>query len=795
LKIVRRELAASVANNGAEAMNAYWHLMWKEYRVVRLFWIAVVVLAVLLELLIVALSQNVPQANAAIWAMAFGAPVLFAFGCAGTSFAVEKEEGTIDFLRAAPVTGQQLIVSKLTIAALATVGMYMALWALGLFVLRDRVYDSASMLRIFAVAGITSLEAIAWGTLFSLIFARPLVAVLLAFAAASTVVHLIVFSSMPSREAFQLGPYLNVTPARLSVAFAVLAVDVVLGLRWLHGNLAHKKFSTPATDVSTATAEDSAAIAQRMLGRRSRWAMFGRLLWQHARQSAWLMGASLIFGLPVAMAIISVFNAFVAPSLQIGGEPLVICVGIWMALAGAMVFLPDQTRRQYRFFIEHCVPPRLVWLTRLLCWSSVVAVAIAIGLLQSSRLTRPESLPTSFVQLALFFGIPFAVGQWCSMFIRSGIMAGFMSVLFGTIACGWSLFMFGLQIPLWFSVLPIPLALLFATWLRVPDWMRENTTRWARLRAAGTSILGPAIVLVAAPIFRVHQIPTVSPGFDTSMFLAELLADQQLGRAGADLYRAANDAYVHGAGNIDFAEPFNVGQAKWLEENEKTIQLILPASEQPACLFNDPTKQNELPELRNAYGFYALLVSSAHKFEAEGNLDAALDRYFVAIRVLGQLAPVNGGMAMHSLRFVFSQLTQWAALPNQTPARIRRAREKLQAPCVWCTAPDLFTRTDQIRFDSNGNEMPQGLSSLSYYQLDWRGEESAIFPSYSVWGRGLWFPIPAEQKSAAQKSDKGLKSESNKSEQSLNAAPPSAVSPAQTSDDAVGAPPRSEEHR
>ncbi len=38
------------------------------------------------------------------------------------------------------------------------------------------------------------------------------------------------------------------------------------------------------------------------------------------------------------------------------------------ALMGACVFLSDQERRHFRFFVEHNVPPRYVWLTRQTAW-------------------------------------------------------------------------------------------------------------------------------------------------------------------------------------------------------------------------------------------------------------------------------------------------------------------------------------------------------------------------------------------------------------------------------------------
>ena len=45
---------------------------------------------------------------------------------------------------------------------------------------------------------------------------------------------------------------------------------------------------------------------------------------------------------------------------------------------------------------------------------------------------------------------------------------------------------------LW-TVLPVPLVLLWATWLRAPDWVRENASWPARLRAAAAVVVPAAI--------------------------------------------------------------------------------------------------------------------------------------------------------------------------------------------------------------------------------------------------------------------------------------------------------------
>ena len=70
------------------------------------------------------------------------------------------------------------------------------------------------------------------------------------------------------------------------------------------------------------------------------------------------------------------------------------------------------------------------------------------------------------------------------MMIRSGILAGFCGLLLSGVLCSWALLMQFIGASWLLTVAPIPLVLLWATWLRAPDWIRENTTWKARRRAA-----------------------------------------------------------------------------------------------------------------------------------------------------------------------------------------------------------------------------------------------------------------------------------------------------------------------
>ncbi len=92
------------------------------------------------------------------------------------------------------------------------------------------------------------------------------------------------------------------------------------------------------------------------------------------------------------------------------------------------------------------------------------------------------------------------------------------------------------DVPLVWSVWPLPVVLLFATWWCAPDWIEERRGRRWLLRL-GVSLGVPALLLlVAVPLRRAYQIPAVDPGFSVAEFTRPLTAAEQ---QTLDLYNQA----------------------------------------------------------------------------------------------------------------------------------------------------------------------------------------------------------------------------------------------------------------
>jgi ABC-2 family transporter protein len=721
-------------------MNAtpYLHLAWKEYRAVRLFWVAIVGLAVIGDIVATNLSHDPSLRTTWIFNLALVPPALFALGAAAAAFSSEQEEGTFEFLRAAPISSQQVLVSKLCVAMLGTLAMFIVLWPVAQWFNGSQLPDEVQLHNMLGLWLVAALEAIAWGTLFSLLTARPLLAVILAMAAASSAAHLLAWRMrLVTNYGFEIASYYRAVPWRILAAAIVLGIDMFLGLHWLEGTRTATKGLRRKRSDAADTPDYAKGYAAQLMFQPDRGTMLGHLLWQHWRQSKWLMIilAVLQMGLfeVIGGVLVGVLGDRLVPSDLVAIGP----IAAFAALMGTCVFLSDQERRNYRFFVEHNVPPRYVWLTRQLPWIATLLVATIFTvwrlLLHSdfgrlwelvASLTDFRSFrranPSGYLQYSSYYFPPLAVylsciavsysaGQWASMMIRSGILAGFCALLLSGALCVWVLLMQLLGLSWVWTVAPIPLVLLWATWRRAPDWVRENATWQARRRAAFT-VLVPAVALcLLVGFYRVHQIPLESPGFDPEQFEADISKEAL---ATGDLYTQANRLFENAREKeeIELDRPFTNQQRDFLKKNAEPLAMVLQASQGANCAFRDS----------KTYPLNFLVNLSGHELEAEGKLDDALDRYIASLRIALHFEEL-GRDIVSSRKDIFQEIVKWAAHQDQTPERIRTAIEKLQA---LKAADDVFANSIKNQYllqrrwmlgDKNADPFfsPYGMQSLA----------------------------------------------------------------------------------
>jgi hypothetical protein len=692
------------------AASPYLRLLWKEYRVARPFWLSLVGLTVALDCLIVALVSDGQARAQGISVMLFGAPLFFALGCAGAAFAIEKEEGTFNFLQAIPVRAGHLLAGKLSLILGGTLAMALLLWGIAIVCTRHLLrLDFEGQLNF---AGMSILGAIAWGLLFSLLFSRPLLAITLG-AAAACAVPTVLSRNLHNQQ---------VSGGSSLIALAVLGADIYLALRWLHSDIPLHVPKQVSSSLPTLTQAIAAAPTEGRLisaARPDRNAILNRLTWQTWRQSWPAMAALFVLASAIAFWITASTPTNTREHYwsYLRGAHLAVAaiMGFVAALGGTFTFQSDQAARRYRFFAEHSVPPRAVWRSRQLPWIcmlvvSMLAIYVSLvgprGLLDINRTEtlvaqpRDPTLPGfNYVGFVIACtALCYAAGQWCSMFIRSGVVAGSFAVVFSALLCAWTVLMHFLHASWLWSVAPIPLVLLWATWLRAPDWILEQTNWSARTKAAAAFLLPAGILLVSVAAYRVFSIPDVSPGFDRAAYLAKIAATKE---HPGDVYRQILGHLTSISweeGSIDPIEVTNghlkQAQKRWLQDNSEEVQDLFDNVKSGACVWQDPKS----PVFGGgSYQLAALAIFAARQSMVEERLDEALARYIDGLRLISQLseylppreAEFTGRLAEVMLR----DLTWWGAARSQTPARIRNAIEKLQE-----FEPDSMHFLEQLKF-------------------------------------------------------------------------------------------------
>jgi hypothetical protein len=545
------------------------------------------------------------------------------------------------------------------------------------------------------LSGVSLVEAIAWGTLFALRTRRTAVAALWAALAGfvCSLVLTICFAVATYRghSLLDLQPWLNALPLRLIVAVSLLVVDVWLAvLRQPTAGIqgAEKQCVAPLKSVSPLRA----------------------LLWQERRQGWRVM--AVFWGLAISLLVFYRVSDSVRDYLSF--SVAMAAAGALASLMGSCAFLAEQEGHHFRFFAERGTNPRQVWIAKQLVWFPA-AMATAgtfcgvtiLSLRSSSRLPDAGQLLGTWAMLPL---IAYCCGQLTSMLIARGLVAGLMGLVLAALVFSWQLLMQHLGMGLWWSVAPIPILLLVATWLRVPGWLLERRG-WRSWMPLVALLLVPFVGLpLSVASFRIYEIPDTGPGFAPEQVVRPVTRDQA--ETGAmyrqaiaalamnhDQSRRPSDSPVsHAMQGWESVSPL---ERAWLEANRTSLEITLKAAQRPSCVFYDPTYlriDSRLDELQAMHNLARLLLLEARRLESAAELDKALEHYLAAIRLSqhvteqGNLSQFLTGNSIEAL--VCACMPRWAAHADQNPERIRHAIRRLEA--VFQSAPAL---ADSINID------------------------------------------------------------------------------------------------
>lgn len=763
----------------------FWRLFWKEYRLQRALWIAMTALTAVVILSLFAFASHQMGSPPGYWFIAaYGLPPFFLLGCGASLFAGERESGTYQFQRALPVSAWRVFAAKIAFALVGVVAMFVATWMLALCLSGE--IPPHNHCKMLGTASLFGLEMFLWTVFFSLLSRRVLVAAIFGVTAASLSINLFfpLVAVKPSLESYWTLYYVY----RAVVAAILAVVDVWLGVRWFHNRRdPYAQADTTSLEESTPAQTAASFASLQYIGQ---WTLLSRLVWQHWRQSWRTMAVILAMLIPLSFMSVEGFRGLivwpVTGWLDRSIDPLsylaAFLVLASIPLLGTTAFMADQRRRGFRFLTDRGAPPKRVWLSRLVILFAICTLAAVILLVvnlagsviltdelrrfaaDSSQLFPPgvwsfaKAMNVAFLALG-YIVLGLSVGQFCSMFLRSNLLAGLFSIVLTAILVAWSALMWFWEVPWLWSVVPIPLVLLLATRVRARDWLLERNTPRAWLRTAAATLLPAIALFVAVPSYRVHTIPNIDPGISVEEFHRTMTLEEQ---ATFDLYRqAVKNTIKLPHWKLPHYSPSSPncfeGQKKlvaptaqeiacinanhaWVDANHKTIAQAMKASH--GKLFN-PTGE----PLNPPYSFTEsldklaqLLICSAESLEERGRLDEAFEQYAAAIRVAVHLCewrrmPITMedyyDYRDHNTdrieAEVYERLPGWAARPGQTPERIVAAAKELERltaasssiqgiKLTYCRMRSFLT-AEPSEADQFGGSVPWG--TMIWNRLPW----------------------------------------------------------------------------
>lgn len=677
-------------------MTALLRVIWKEYRMLRGFWLALAICGVLIQLLLIELDRTAGRISALI-SCAVVFTYCFALGAAATLFAVEKEEGTHGYLQILPLRSSQLVWGKLLLLFAATALMAFALGSLaiagGPMPAQLAPDDALGILFWSAATLIALLHMVAWGLFFSLRSARPLLAAVAGIAATVATMFALAYTTdwllaAVLRKRVRGGEwFVSVVIATAAIGY----IDVQIGRRWLL----------------------SRRIA-RTVARYERQPLLRRLLWQELRQSYRLLAAFagllfLAFGVFVPRLLLrlpaEVFHVVIVQAML---------SSLAFALFGACAFLSDQERSQFRFFSDRGIAARRVWLGRQVFWGGI-ALLTAVLLLVEQHVLAAVLIPRELIDVTIdtaaldrlkvplsWFGLEmdrsyswqiqwesgiagyfvwvslaFGAGQLCSMFFRSGILAAVFGVLLAGALVGWAALMHLLEIGWWWSVAPLAVALFAATWLRAAGWMAERRSVCAWLAPVAMVLVPMLAIPAAVPWYRVWEIP------ESTVELAALPWRSETDQDAASLVKALDQLRPRAIELRTLSDPGNAAPTtaewQWLEANETTLNVAIRASlrlRSDVCLLEvpgrDATHWSEIAAMLLRYGQLA---------ERDGKLELAWERYRAVLKLSGSIrrrsSSTGENLGGEMQRAALAQLIRFSGLRGQTEKQLDVARVEL----------------------------------------------------------------------------------------------------------------------
>lgn len=706
-------------------------LIWKEYRVLRSFWLATLVFVIVASVATCAGGKwhlwGKRLSGEDFYFLAALGSCMYALGVGGMLFAIEHELLTVTFLRRLPLDARHLLVSKLAAAFISLLGLKLVLWFVAsLFWMITLTDLSAGSIRTILSSGlVTELELFAWGAMFSLLSRQPLTTIICGVAGPSMVVHMLLPRVSQNSVESILGHYQTWLAARSLFSLMLLGLVAALSEKWLRspeplslqpGWLRRFTSRHHTNQGEWLTAKVGAAPI-----RTTGWSQLGRLMWLQWRQSRVLWSS-----LAIPFLISGAWNWFHPLGNNDADMLFVVSTGILCLGLGISVFRGQQAQSRFRYFAERGISPGRVW------WGHQLLVLVllifgAAGYLLMLVLTMlprvaPEQQPyelANYVKYTLLTAVViFSTAQLAGMLFRNALVASAATLVALLMQLFWFVF-----VAVWsrpdaesevliacLGYLPLPLSWLLMSRWYAGRWILEQPNRAVRGRLC-VWLLAPWLLAACGIIgFRIFEIPGIGLEPPTRQQLLTLSVEEH---QTAEMYQSVI---------AEIREPVRGPEiADRLRQSKDLTNKIKEASLRPVgALSGDPSQQRSKAEL------LFRLISIADGVAHESNdFDTSLELCSTMMRVIHhwrQSTDCAGNTESQDVeRRVLGLLRQRLATVTLKPEQYNEAARRVAAwDKPFESYPRNFGWTYRDALDRVREDWPS-FFSLTREQLEARG--------------------------------------------------------------------------
>ncbi len=481
----------------------FWRMVWKEVLVARDFWLSVLGIVALLDGLAWWAFRDAVTRDSTLVVIGVLLPVLHSLGCGAISFAIEREDGTHDWLRrisapAGAVFAAKLLVSQASIVTLTSV-VFFATQSLARGKHQPDGVHCWWLLMAVTLNGLVSLGA-------SMLTRRVLPAVFLAFVGGASIGLTLLTMAM---GAFDQGRGRPLHPEEtvswcLLVGSSLLLAEIWMSERWINEQPWWKKVWRGDPAKLMLRARSVALFEQSSLPEMK---AFGRMLWREWHEArVWLWMLPIAFA-PWLMNEVShsyrgqysVSGWHVVYSLEMSLLAILsIMLTMLPTLWGVWAIHHDQRHGLFRFLSDRGGSPTGIWLSKHAVWlPQVLLLALIAGCTLGFLSDWQTQTLGFFVGFALVGALQgYAAGQWLAQLIRSPLTSLFLASVLSLLLAGWSMLLWEIHAPWLYQLVPAA-TLLLASWVHARDWLEERWT-WRVWLKIVIAVLLPAAELVLA---------------------------------------------------------------------------------------------------------------------------------------------------------------------------------------------------------------------------------------------------------------------------------------------------------